>query len=153
MSKLLRVLIDQHNDPSSININETLGIISDRLEGMLKRAYNCIGFFGILTDKDARFESAHQISTNMVYIDKANGIFVSLDILGIETRYWSYDQLRVTTNLADRRKALCFANTAKKRANVSIEAWLMIARRIGVVRDIRALIARQLWRDRHHWIQ
>jgi hypothetical protein len=37
------------------------------------------------------------------------------------------------------------------RARQAIECWIWIARQRGVVRDIRRLIARRLWDDRHLW--
>ena len=37
------------------------------------------------------------------------------------------------------------------RARAAIECWIGVARRLGVVKDIRALIARAVWEERWQW--
>lgn len=37
------------------------------------------------------------------------------------------------------------------RARLAIDAWTIISRRFGVVKDIRRLIGNMLWADRHDW--
>jgi hypothetical protein len=53
----------------------------------------------------------------------------------------------------DRRKCVVFEETAKTRAIAAINCWLVCAKRLRVVRDMRCLIAKVLWADRHEWIQ
>jgi hypothetical protein len=37
------------------------------------------------------------------------------------------------------------------RARLAVDAWTIISRRFGVVKDIRRLIGNMLWADRHDW--
>jgi hypothetical protein len=37
------------------------------------------------------------------------------------------------------------------RARLAVDAWTIISRRFGVVKDMRRLIANMLWSDRHDW--
>ncbi len=38
-----------------------------------------------------------------------------------------------------------------ERAMVAIECWIGVARQLGVVKDLRLLIARMLWKERALW--
>ncbi len=50
-----------------------------------------------------------------------------------------------------RVKAFIFSNHVNAQATPAIECWLMVAKRLSIIRDIRRLIARLLWDDRHLW--
>jgi hypothetical protein len=41
--------------------------------------------------------------------------------------------------------------SACEKAAAAVECWIGVARRLGVVRDLRRVIAKLLWRDRHTW--
>jgi len=52
----------------------------------------------------------------------------------------------------DRGKSVIYAKTARDRAIPAIQCWLIIGKRLRVVRDIRILIAKRLWANKHTWV-
>jgi hypothetical protein len=46
---------------------------------------------------------------------------------------------------------LAYYHKVAGRARAAIDTWTMIAVRVGIVKDIRNLLARALWEERHTW--
>jgi hypothetical protein len=49
------------------------------------------------------------------------------------------------------KAAVKFYVDCNAAARAAIECWIAVARRLGVMRDIRGIIARMLWKQRIHW--
>jgi hypothetical protein len=64
----------------------------------------------------------------------------------------------VTRKLIYDDRVVCFKHAIRCHEFVSglsrdaIQCWLMIGRRLGVVRDIRILIAKRLWAAKVEWV-
>jgi hypothetical protein len=111
-------------------------------------------FFGVLSEKEI-CEQRWQLDESQLFL-----------CLAYKKRYTimeicrNYQSTLLDTNslgfyrdnvFFHREKGLVFANHVKRMATPAIECWLMIARRVWIVRDIRQLIATLLWKDRHLW--
>jgi TPR repeat protein len=42
-------------------------------------------------------------------------------------------------------------DAARSRAKAAVDCWSVVARRCGVVKDVRVMIARQVWREAWKW--
>ena len=52
----------------------------------------------------------------------------------------------------DRGNALINREIRKKRTKEAIDCWLIIGKRLKVVKDIRTVIGKMLWENRKEWI-
>ncbi len=53
----------------------------------------------------------------------------------------------------DRGDALIYTKKASKRALLAIRCWSIIGRRLGVVKDLRVLIAKMVWAEKRVWVK
>ena len=61
-------------------------------------------------------------------------------------------QLNTPKETADAHgKIIAYYHEVAGRARAAIDTWTIIAWRVGIVRDIRDLLARALWEERHVW--
>jgi len=128
--------------------------------------YRC--FFGIMTVLETVREEQNMTKIGLkgdyiIYLERPS-LKKFIFLILADTNYYdakSYDTFdqcleRMTRQgldkQFDRGKGLIFAKTARDRAIPAIQCWLIIGKRLRVVRDIRLLIAKRLWANKHTWV-
>ncbi len=48
-------------------------------------------------------------------------------------------------------KFVTYVGVCNSKSRSSVDAWCIVARRLGVVKDIRRLIGEKVWADRENW--
>ncbi len=125
----------------------------------------CRAFFGALTECRVQFEVKElqqrgYLGYSFIYFNGIKFVMVYITTLDrgyVSEHYSSIDELLVqslkTFQPFDHGKRSLYADHVKKVSTEAINAWLIIAKRFRIVRDIRCMIARIVWNDRHLWIR
>jgi hypothetical protein len=61
------------------------------------------------------------------------------------------DQLMTPSLIVAAQQCFALYTECVQRARAAIHCWISIARRAGVIKDVRQMIARALWADRKAW--
>ncbi len=165
-------LVRDYIDKASSEIDRRRIITYSEWIESVDLALNYRSFFGVLSGEQLSREAKQMaltepVRTYMVYLSNTTeGNFYFLHLVESEEhgKYATQnhcDRFAECLTLMfkhgldkqyDRGKGLMFSATARRRATAAIECWMMLAKRLRVVRDIRVLIAKKVWANRHVWI-
>ena len=119
------------------------------------------GYFGFMTSMEA-FDQSLLLKEDACFIYTSyNGEWRACgktDILTETTSQHFIDLYEDIGNyfgyrtLIDRGDALIFQKKLKKRVKQAIDCFSIIAKRLRVVKDIRVMIAKQIWGTRREWV-
>ncbi len=163
---MIKVLTDQEEHPivafkfSTEYINETNVHIDKAIE------YRCfLGILGVseIINELRNLETNGAIGEYVVYLGwivpgkyaymERYGSIAMCTYFDTFDKCLDYIHIRGLDMQFDRGKSTIFAKAAKRKTSDAISSWLMVGRRLGVVRDIRRVIGSMLWENRHLWVR
>lgn len=180
--EVLRLLMAEHNDPAiseafAVNYLNNLKtvLIANHCGAEFTETLELVskdpGFLGILLERDAMIEYSNLRAKGTIpgsyFIHLTYGsqgrftvcgaVEIKSGTGGVRSNHLGWNSIQkeiadIGGIPFDRRKCRVYAQTAKTRATGAIECWIVCAKRLRVVRDIRVLIAKLLWANKHEWI-
>ena len=76
--------------------------------------------------------------------DRGEAAWLFQDVKGNETSLLSHP--------LDRGKALIYRKEVNRRARMGVDLWTLAGIRAGIPKDIRLLVAKLIWDERHEWM-
>ncbi len=167
---MIKVLTDQEKNPRvafdySMEYVKETGTSMSEIDRIIE--YRC--FLGIISIKESQAEYDNMMAMSsvgeyIVFFGRYKpGKFVFLEHLDQGrmwfTYYTTFEECYTRMYIQglgkqfDRGKSRIYAKAAKRQTSNAISSWLMVGRRLGVVRDIRRVIGSMLWEHRHLWVQ